>query len=191
MKSEKNITVAVLAECAVMLGLATVLSFVKIIPMPMGGSVTLLSMLPIVLISIRHGAKTGLLAAGAYSLIQFAADAGMLFGWALTPAALIGTVTLDYLLAYTGLGLAGAFVNKGGPVAGALAGTAAVTGFRFLCHFISGIIIFGQWAPDGWNPVLYSLCYNGLYMLPELIFTVAGAAALLKAPYVSKMFVRR
>jgi thiamine transporter len=68
------------------------------------------------------------------------------------------------------------------------AGVVLVMILRFAGHFASGIIIFGQWAPEGWNVAYYSLAYNGTYMLPELAFTLVGAILLLKTPHVRKLF---
>jgi len=171
-----------------MLALATVLSMIKIFTMPMDGSVTLLSMLPIVLISIKRGVKVGLCTSFLYSLIQLGLSKFTMFAWGLTPVAIFGTITLDYLLAFTVLGLAGIFRDWKKPLIGEIAGIVMVMVLRFLCHFIAGVIIFGQWAPEGWGPVFYSLCYNGAYMLPELIFTVIGAVVMLKTPYIRKLF---
>ena len=59
--------------------------------------------------------------------------------------------------------------------------------FRFLCHYITGVVIWGQWAPDGMGKYLYSLLYNGGYMLPELVLTLAAAAVITGAPQFKKM----
>ena len=58
----KKTSLYVLAESAIMVALATVLSMVKVYEAPYGGSVTLLSMAPIIILSMRRGVKTGLLA---------------------------------------------------------------------------------------------------------------------------------
>ena len=100
---------------AIFVALSTVLSLIKVYEMPLGGSVTLLSMLPVVMISIMLGLKWGIGSAFVYSLIQLIfgiALEGML-GWGLTPVMLIGAILLDYIVAFTVLGIAGAFVKKG------------------------------------------------------------------------------
>lgn len=61
---------------------------------------------------------------------------------------------------------------------------------RFISHFISGAIVFAVFCPDGWNVYLYSLAYNGSYMLPELIITVIGAILLFRLPQIKKLVVR-
>ena len=178
----------VLVEGAIMIALATVLSFIRVVKLPWGGSITLLSMLPIVLFSIRRGIKAGLTVSFLFSLVQFIQGImDGLFGWGLTPGSLIACIFLDYLLAFTVLGLAGILRQKGVP--GWIAGIAFAILLRFTMHFLSGVIIwqsFGQLWGEFFteNTVLYSLLYNGAYMLPEMIFTIIGAVVLLKMPKV-------
>ncbi len=131
---------------AVLLALATVLSLFKVYQLPLGGSITLLSMLPVCLLSIRYGVKWGLTCSFFYGVIQIALSFGELMSWGMT----------------AGIGLAMVL--------------------RFISHFISGTIFFAVFCPDGWNVVLYSICYNGSYMLPEMAFTMLGAFALFRAP---------
>ena len=179
---------------AVFVALATVLSLIKVVKMPLGGSVTLLSMLPIVMISVMMGLKWGIGSAFVYSLIQLFLGITMdgLLGWGLTPVMLVGTILLDYIVAFTVLGIAGIFAKQG--YAGICGGVALAIVFRFLSHFLSGFVIFKnleQFEIFGSlftnRPVLYSLAYNGLYMLPELIITVIGAAILFKLPQIKKL----
>ena len=98
---------------AVFVALATVLSLIEVIRMPLGGSVTLLSMLPIVMISIMFGLKWGFGTAFVYALGQLALGLPEVLTWGLTPAMLIGTVLFDYIIAFTVLGIAGIFAKKG------------------------------------------------------------------------------
>lgn len=175
----------ILTECALMIAIGTILSQIKIFTMPQGGSVTLLSQLPFILVGFRHGAKWGLMTGFANSLLQ------MLTGFWMPPAgtvsALIGCVLLDYVLAFSLLGIAGVLAKpfKSEPV-GVAVGTAGVCFLRFLCSFISGFWLWGsyqssyEWA-TGLPVWLYSLIYNGSYMGAELIITVIGAVALYKA----------
>ena len=184
----------VLVEGAIMIALATVLSFIRVVKLPWGGSITLLSMLPIVLFSIRRGIKSGLTVSFLFALIQFIQGImDGLFGWGLTPGSLIACIFLDYLLAFTVLGLAGLFRQKG--VTGWISGIALAILLRFAMHFLSGVIIwqsFGQLWGDFFteNTVLYSLLYNGAYMLPEMIFTIIGAVVLLKMPKVGSYLAK-
>ncbi len=182
----------VLVEGAIMIALATVLSFIRIIKLPWGGSITLLSMLPITLYSIRRGLKAGMVVSFLFSLVQLGQGIiDGLFGWGLTPMILVACIFLDYIFAFSVIGVAGIFRKKG--LAGWISGTALAVFLRFVVHFISGITI---WKSGGTvlninfdNFALYSLAYNGAYMLPELCFTVAGAAALLKVPQTKKLLL--
>lgn len=190
----KNTKTKILVEGAAMVALATVLSYIRVFKLPWGGSITLLSMLPIALFSIRRGLKAGFAVSFAFSLLQFFQGVSDgLFGWGLTPGMLIACILLDYIGAYTVLGIAGIFRKKG--FLGWIGGTALAVALRFLFHFASGVIIwhsFGElWSGFSTeNTYLYSFLYNGAYMLPELIFTVLGAAALLGAPQTKKLLLK-
>ena len=186
----KQRNVRMLCECAIMLALAVALSYVKIFALPFDGSITLLSMLPICLISIKYGVAQGLSVAFLYAWTQILQ--GGVFAWGLTPGMLIGSLLLDYLVAFTVLGLAGLFRRRG--FLGILLGIALVCVLRFLSHFLAGGILwanFEKFVAFGheWfeRPWLYSLCYNGIYMLPETVFTVAGAAVLFRLPQVKSI----
>lgn len=189
----KNTKTKILVEGAVMVALAAVLSYIRIIKLPWGGSVTLLSMLPIIVFGIKYGIKSGLFAAFVFSLVQLgqgAADG--LFGWGLSPVMLVSCIFLDYIGAYTIIGVGGIFRNKG--LSGWMGGTALAVVLRFVFHFLSGVVIWHStgnlwegFATD--NEWLYSLVYNGAYMLPELVFTMIGAAALFKVPQTKKIIM--
>ena len=188
MKNEKVLT---LVEGAVMVALATVLSFIKIINLPWGGSITLLSMLPIIIFSLKRGFGSGLAASFVFSLIQFGQGcAEGLFGWGLTPTALVSCIFIDYIFAFTVLGLAGIFRKHGTP--GMIGGSVLAMVLRLLCHYTSGVLIFGSFG-ELWNgltinePWLYSLLYNGAYMLPEIVFTTVGVIVLLSVPQTRKL----
>lgn len=185
----------ILVEGAVMVALATALSFIRVLKLPWGGSITLLSMLPIVLFSIRRGVKSGLTVSFVYALIQFGQGImDGLFGWGLTPGMLIACIFLDYLGAFTVLGIAGAFRKKGLP--GWISGISLAVVLRFVFHFLSGVVIWHSYG-ELWNgfftenTYLYSFLYNGCYMLPELIFTLVGAVALLSAPQTKRFLLTK
>lgn len=168
-----------LVTAAIMIALATVLSMIKVIQMPMGGSITLLSMLPICIVSIKYGVKFGLATSFAYSLIQLALDFSAALSWGLSKKALVTCFLVDYILAFSALGLAGAFRKK--RYAGVCAGVAVAVILRFICHVISGGVIFDIWCE--WdNAWLYSIAYNGAFMLPEMILTMVASCMLLKLP---------
>jgi thiamine transporter len=152
-------------------------------------------MLPIVVYSNRYGIKQGLVVAFVFSLFQFFQGIGDgLFAWGLTPTMLIACILLDYILAYTVIGLSGMFRQKGewGRICGAIAALL----IRFACHFVSGVVIFHSVGTlwDGFstdNTLLYSLLYNGSYMLPEIAFTCIGAFVFFKAPAVKKIITAK
>lgn len=145
----------VLAEIAIMVALATVLSFIKIFNFPQGGSITLGSMIPILLVALRRGPKIGIFTGACYGLVQLIVDGyiGMFH-----PLSLL----LDYPIAFGALGLAGLFPKQ--PLIGVYLG---ITG-RFVAHVISGYVFFYMYAPPGMNPLVYSIVYNMAYILPEM-----------------------
>ncbi len=174
-----------LATTAVMIALSAILSMVKVMKMPMGGSVTLLSMLPVCIISLRYGVKWGFFAGVIYSLVQLFLDLGELMGWGLTPLVLAASFLLDYILAYSALGISGIFGAKN--IKSICAGIGIAMVLRFIFHLVSGTVLFSSWAWEGWNPFAYSVCYNGLYMLPEMVFTMIGAVVIFKLPALKKI----
>jgi len=186
----KNSKTQMLVLGAVMIALATVLSLVKVYKLPWGGSITLLSMLPICIFSIKNGIRWGLFVSFVYSLVQLGLDLGEVLSWGLTPVTLIACFALDYILAYSVLGLAGMFRNHGLP--GWIGGTAAAVLLRLAAHFLSGVLIWHSFGDlwDGFsteNEFIYSILYNGSYMVPEMIFTVIGAIILFSVPQTRKM----
>lgn len=193
MKENKRNSIQKMTLSSVFIALATGLSMIKVINMPLGGSVTLMSMVPIVFISCALGVKWGIGSAFVYSLIQLGLGISVdgLFAWGLTPACLIGTILLDYIVPFTLLGISGIFAKKG--VLHITLGTAFAVILRFLCHFASGYIIFANFekfvvfgSSFVGRPALYSICYNGLYMLPELIITVVATALIFRFSQVNK-----
>ena len=194
MKKTKKTNLLKLTECAIMLALATVLSFIKIIQMPMGGAVTLCSMLPIILIGIKYGNVTGALVGLMYSLLQLVFDlpGGNVFYMGMSAGVVIIVALFDYLVPFTVLGLAGTFrkiKTEKIPMLGAYIGVVLTIIIRFCCHFITGFSIWGQWAPEGMSKYYYSLIYNGTYLLPELGITLVVAVILLQVPQMRKMLI--
>ena len=184
----------ILVEGALMIAVATLLSMVKLFRMPYGGSVKLMAMVPLVMMSFRHGIKWGTITAFAYSLLHLVLGINDV---ASCPTLLsqIGCILLDYVIAYTVLGLADAiakpFKNR---IVGVCVGTGVVCLMRFVCSWLSGILVWGayqsyyDWAANmpTW---LYSLIYNGNYMLPDTVINIIGAAILVKAA--SRLFDRQ
>lgn len=208
MQTQKTIR---LAETGIMLAIATVLSVIQPFQLPFGGGITIVSMLPIVLLSYRHGVRWGLFSGFIYSLLQIATGFGTVKGFFVPEdyalAAGIGIVLLDYVLAYTVLGFGGAF-RKMKPAPALLLGTVAALLLRYLVHIVSGAVFFGAWAEwfftqEGFYSIggtimehfsgaglamIYSVFYNGLYMLPELVLTSLAALAVSRISYIVKKY---
>jgi thiamine transporter len=153
MNDLKSFSTRVIAETVVLVALSTALSYVKLFSLPQGGSVTAASMVPVLWLSLRRGAKIGLFACIVYGFVQLAVEPFIAH-----PAQAL----LDYPVAFGALGLAGLFQNR--PFIGINVGIAG----RFLAHFVSGVIFFAAFAPEGMSPMIYSAVYNGSYLLPEL-----------------------
>ena len=182
----RNKKILMLCECAIMLALSTALSFVKLWKGPFGGSVTLASMLPIILISLKYGARVGVSTTFIYSLTQLLQ--GFIEGdiyWAMDGGVLVIAMLFDYVIPYTVLGFAGLF-RKRGEVA-AYIGMGTVVFARFLCHYITGVSIWRQWTPEGWSSYVYSLAYNGGYLLPDFLIMFAVAVLLLRVKQMRKL----
>ena len=207
-----------LTESAMLLSLALVLEVVSkmfIPPLAFGGQVTLVSMLPVVLISYRHGVRWGTVCGFGFALMEMALGGGTLSA-AFQPGyfgdgALVGRallmVLLDYVLAFTLLGLGGCFrrvIRR--PGVGLMLGSIAALTARYCAHVLSGFILFGGWAEwfftqDGfpaWGAELvavlspntlalvYSLVYNGMYMIPEIILTALVSLFIARGPQVAQ-----
>jgi len=163
-----------LVESAVLIAVAFVLSYVTLIKMPQGGAVTPVSMLPLLMIGLRCGPKWGLGAGFVYAGLQMMQEF-----WpppTATVQGYVAVVMLDYVAAFTVLGLSGLFRGK---KYGLLYAAPLCLLLRFLSHFFSGVVVWGIYAGD--LPVwLYSLTYNGSYMGVELAMTMLVGAILCK-----------
>jgi thiamine transporter len=159
----------VLTEAALAVALAFVLGLIKVWKMPFGGSISL-EMVPLILLALRQGPWVGILAGAAYGLLDLATPPV----FAVHPV----QVLFDYPLAFGVLGLAGLFEPT---VRGAILGTIVAVLARFFCHFVSGVVFFASYAPEGWNPYLYSAAYNAAYLVPSLIIALVAVVALLRA----------
>ena len=193
-----------LTESAMLLALAIVLELISkaIIPeMPFGGQVTLVAMLPVVLISYRYGVKWGFVSGFCYALLEMALGAKTVsaafqpgyFGDDTMIFKAILMCLLDYLLAYTMMGLGGIFRDKiKNPGTSLMCGSLVALGARYLSHILSGYLLFsgcpawGAKLVESLSPValgwVYSIVYNGFYMVPELILTAIAAQLIARIP---------
>ena len=164
-----------LTESAVMLALATILSFLAVVRMPFGGDVTAVSMLPVLVVAFRYGTPWGLLTGFTYSLIQ------MLLGlnnlqYATSAAAVVAIILLDYIVAFSVCGFGGLFSKKiKDPTLALPLGAVIACALRFICHVISGCTVWAGVSIPDVAGLTYSLSYNSAYMIPETILTVIGA----------------
>jgi thiamine transporter len=203
-----------LTESAMLLAMAIVLELVAklFIPeMPFGGQVTIVSMLPVVLISYRHGMKWGFVASFAYALLEMAlgaktVSAAFLPGYFGDGTMILNALLmclLDYVLAFTVLGLGGIFRDRMENRGAALAcGSLVALASRYVCHIASGYILFGGYAEwyftqegfPAWGSglvqslspaalgIVYSVVYNGMFMIPEIVCTFIVALILGRVP---------
>ncbi len=170
----KNKTIR-LTETAVMLSFATVLSILPLLELPYGGSVTVCSALPILIVSYRYGCKWGFFAGVVYGILQ------MLLGmknvmYFTTPLSIIAVIALDYVLAFAALGLGGVFrsVFKN-QVPAIVCGSIAALLLRYILHTVAGATVWAGLSIPTEAALTYSLAYNATYMLPETLVTVLGA----------------
>jgi thiamine transporter len=201
-----------LVETALLLAIGTVLSIFKPFELPFGGGITIFSMLPIVLIAYRYGTAWGLFGAFTGSVLQIltgfkTVSALFLPGdeqVALWKAVLI--IAIDYIVAYTALGFGGIFRSRiKSPSRALCAGAVFALSLAYVAHIVSGVIFYGAWAEwffsqEGFYKigsvvlknysglslsVVYSIFYNGLYMLPEIILTALAAAFVGAVPVIA------
>ncbi len=171
----KRIQTKPLVFAAVAMALGMITSFLKLFEAPMGGSVTLFSMLFICCIGYWYGLRTGLIAGFAYGLLQLISDPYIIS---------LPQMITDYLLAFGALGLSGLFSNKkNGLIKGYIAGVLG----RYFFAFLSGLIFFASYAEgSGMSAPVYSLAYNGSYLGCEAAMTLI----VLAVPAVNKAFAR-
>lgn len=217
---QKTVNTKRLTESAMLLAVAIVLELISkmFIPeQPFGGQLTFAAMLPIVLISYRYGMKWGFVTSFTYALLEMAIG-GKTVAAAFQPGyfgdgTMIGNAlimcALDYIVAYTALGLGGIFRNKfEKPGMALMAGSLVALGARYLAHIVSGYVLFAGWAEwyftqegfPAWGAQLvsalspqmlglvYSIVYNGMYMLPEMIFTAIAAVFLGRSSQIMQRF---
>lgn len=201
MANTQNVKILRLVESGLLVAIGVILdTFFKFqAPWAYGGSITLFSMLPLVIIAYKYGVCWGAFAGLAHGLITLLISGGGASGLVAMvqengPAVFAGILILDYILAFSSIGLGGLAVRftKSAPSALAVGAVIGV-GCRFVCHFASGFLLFGSYADWffgelSWGQwilghfsgaglsAIYSLIYNGLYMVPEIILTAVGGA---------------
>ncbi len=198
MANAKKFDLHTLVECAIMVALATVLSLIKVYDAPYGGSVTLLSMAPIIILSLHRGIVPGVAAGFVHSVIQLILGLSNV-GWIPDLGGKVLVIFLDYIIPFTALGLGGLFAKvkftdneKVNTIIQSVIGTLVVTVFRYLCHIVSGVVVWYsldlEWYADDPDHIVnrygswaFSAIYNGTFMIPEIIETVVGVPLILPA----------
>lgn len=201
-----------LTTSGILVAMAIVLSLIKVYELPFGGSVTLCSMVPIMLIGYLYGPAWGLMCGAVDGVLQgvLGAATTQAFAGMKLPQA-VAMACLDYLVAFSVLGLAGVFYGKiKNHTASFAVGCVFAAVLRFLTHTISGALLFGSWAEwyftqDGfysWGStilqkfsgmglsVIYSIIYNASYMIPETIIAVIAAVVLIRVKPLRKLAKR-
>lgn len=156
-----------LALGAVCMALSNVLSMIKLFDMPQGGSITPASMLPLMLFAYVYGVGPGMTVGAVYGVMQFMIEPYFLS---------VPQMLLDYPIAFAMVGLAGLFSKNENRALGLSLGVVLGSLGRFVAAVLSGVVFFAEYAGDQ-NPWVYSIGYNGAYMLPECIICVVLALA--------------
>ena len=156
--------------------MAVVLSILKFFELPYGGSVTIASMLPVIIIAYRHGIAYGLISASVYGGIQQLLGLKNLSYFS-TWQSVLTIILLDYIVAFAVIGLGGIFRNRfgGNQSLQLMAGSLLVCVLRYLCHVISGATVWAGLSIPTRGAIAYSLAYNATYMIPETIVLIAMA----------------
>ena len=149
-----HLDIHLLINTALMVGVAIILHQMRLFHMPQGGSVTLGGMVPLLLLAYRYGPGVGALGGFVFGCLNIMQDP-----YIVHPV----QVLFDYPLPYMAMGLAGAFRHR------LYLGTAIAFLARMACHVLSGVVFFASFAPEGQSPLVYSLVFNGTYLVPECI----------------------
>lgn len=188
MKNEKTQN---LVLCAVMVALATVLSILKIYEAPLGGSVTMFSMVPLFIIGFLKGPKWGISSALVYSILQLLL---WLQNVSYVPSAggIALCILFDYIIAFVLLGITGFFkidniMSSKTKYIRVICGTLIACILRYLSHVLSGAIVWYEITKAGeWNELVqkvgmwtYSLIYNAQFMVPETIMCVIATPVII------------
>ncbi len=213
-KTKKLVTSAMLISLGTALSLVS--EWIPFLNLPFGGTITLASLLPLVLISYLYGIRWGLGSAFVYSLLQMAVGFRTVSALFIPDSdSYMGSVgiaflilLIDYILAFTSVGLAGIFRNRLSQKWALFWGSVFALFLCYLFHTLSGAIFYGAWAEwfflesaakdlaiSSWVmstfsgtglAIVYSLVYNGLYMIPEIILTAIASLAVSKIPSFKK-----
>ncbi len=185
----KNKNIFILAECSIMIALASVLSVIKLYEAPLGGAVTLFSMLPIIYISFKYGIRWGLGSGFVYSVVQLVLGLNSL-AYIPTAVGVVSSILLDFILPFTVLGLAGVVKESDTPPTASrvIVGTVLAVVLRFSFHFVAGAVIWYSITKAGeWNTFVfkhgmwvYSFIYNIIYLGPDGGLVILASPAIVR-----------
>ena len=208
-KTQRLILTAMMLAVASVLALLC--QYIPFLNQAFGGGFTVASMLPIVIIAYMFGTRWGLFTGFAYAVLQMvmghstvagfflpSSDSYMQLGYAVL------VVFIDYIIAYTVLGFGGIFRNRFGKTPALCLGCVVALSLRYLAHIVSGALFFGTWAEWFFTDVVagafgetvlstfsgaslaivYSIVYNGMYMVPEIVVTTIIAAIVAQLPQI-------
>ncbi len=170
-----------LAYAGICIALAYALSYVKLFSLPQGGSVTLVSMLPLIIYAYIFGARKGILVGVIYGALQCLQSPQIY-----QPL----QVVIDYPIAFGVLGLAGIVKNLGflkTPLLKFIFGACLACILRYFCHVISGIFVFSSWAMEGYTAVTWGFVYN-LYLIAELALILVVGCGIFASKGLVKQF---
>ena len=169
MRNKRSKNLQALTESALMISLSVILSFLKLISMPYGGAITLASLLPIAIISYRHGIKHGVFSATVYGIIQQILDLSTL-SFVTTWQSVVAIVVLDYLLAFSIVGISGIFRRPiQNQTLSMTLGCFLISFCRYAFHVISGATVWAGLSIPTEAALSFSFAYNATYMIPETI----------------------
>ncbi len=162
-------TTRMLAMAALCIALSYVLGLIRLFRLPNGGSITPAATLPLMLFAYGYGVGPGLIAGTIYGILDFLIGGGTFLS--------VPQVLLDYILAYTAMGLAGVLRKHPNTVMGLTVGVVLASVARWVCAVAAGVLFWAEYTPEGMLPIVYSMTYNGSYMAINCIICVAVAAA--------------
>lgn len=174
MEKKKYSLARILAECAAMVALATILSILKMADLPYGGSITMASMLPLVIVSYRHGTKWGLISSFVYGAIELVLGLKTL-SYVTGVASVVAVILLDYIVAFGVIGLSGLVRKMKVESTSLVLGSLIACTARYICHVISGATVWAGLSIPTAAALTYSFIYNATYMLPETLILMAVA----------------
>lgn len=184
-KGDKGFDTKSISYASVCIAMSFALSYLRIVKMPQGGSITIASLLPLMIYSYMFGTKKGLFAGMVYGLLQALQDP-----YIIHPAQFI----LDYPVAFACIGLSGIFAKNEKlaslPQISFALGAILAGLMRFAMHYLSGVFAFSAFA-GGQNPYIYSLGYQAAYVFPDIAIAVAVGILVFSSPSFIKQIIKR